>query len=252
MQHYWKCNESSGDLTDLVAGLDLVRTDTHVIGSDTYPAYGAAGPIAAFPSLTAVYSAGVGGGASTHDGVFSVAIPGTPDWTINGNPFTIELWIWLDEYPAAPGYAMQVGDGGSSVSFYLAGFGGTSLTSQIDTDLFIDPNPFPLDTWQHIAITSDGATGKLYRGGVLVDSGAATDAPGSGTVNLLNQGGGSEDPWPGRTAHLAIYDCELTQTDLQEHIANAASVPDVTAGYVWTADGTGGTSWEAPTIEVTY
>jgi hypothetical protein len=171
-----------------------------------------------------------------------------------GDPFTLEAWVYLASYDA--GYIAssmyQLGGGLSTIRLEV----GSSLASpgQVIFKGVTTSETLNLSEWIHVAATFDGTTARIYFNGAEVESGAGnSEASGSGAVYLgggFFSGSGQYTALQGRLAHAAVYSDALTAGEIAAHAA--ATTSSEPAGYVWTADGVGGTSWEAPTIEVTY
>lgn len=90
-----------------------------------------------------------------------------------------------------------------------------------------DPEPFPSDTWVHVAATFDGATIRVYRDGVEGGSAAMAGQIATNELPFLigRTEGGSQGPnfWKGSIDELAVYDRALTATELAAiHAAGSA------------------------------
>ena len=124
----------------------------------------------------------------------------------------------------------------------------------------------PADQWFHMCGTYDGTSAiKLYLNGGLADSDTDTDALINDDQNDVQIGfefrsenlGGSlthteYNDLYGKVDEAAIWSKELTAGEVAS-LATLGNTDSAEAeGKVLTANGTGGTSWEYPTIEVTY
>jgi len=234
LTNYWPADETSGNLIDRKGTSDLT-VETTTVSSVGYPQYGAAGPFAELPELTAVVNAG-NWGASGHDGAFynnSVTIPtGTA-------AYTIELWAYLTSYGTVDA-ATLVEIGGHPTNLaskkLLAFKGGVTVT---------DPTDFPLNAWQHIVVRYNGTTLALFRNATQVASSAAGGATSSGPLSWMNNHTGPTwSPWNGRSCQLALYNCALTDDEIAQHYELRDLGASGAAGLVLQTDGEGGTTWD--------
>jgi hypothetical protein len=200
-------------------------------------------------------------------------------------PFSVAAWVWL--LPEA----VETFDGGimncltQSDAAGRTYFSGWKLTgrwapAQPSAAVWFDRGQptnavaptavaayAPADQWFHVCGTYDGTSAiKLYINGGLADSDTDTHALVNNDENQVWIGheGRQEDfggvgltgtyyaDLYGKVDEASIWSKELTAGE----VASLAALGNITdaeeAGKVLTANGTGGTSWEWPTIEVTY
>lgn len=251
LTHYWPADETSGDLVDRKGSSDLTRT-THVDpvdGVTLWPQYGAPGPF----DGAAVANSGYYSNLTVHEGCFNGSA-GLP------NPFTLELWLYLTEWPhnVLSGETVELGFG-TVVEFGSFGIyvgsnspvdgGSTSRKLYVNhSATLVDPDEFPMLAWQHIAVRHDGATIDLLRNGTVRDSVASAGGPIAGGPRWLNNDGTpARAPWNGYSAHLAIYDCALSDATIVAHSNMlAASETGGSEGDVLTIDNEGNPVWVPP------
>ena len=258
LAHYWPADEASGDLIDRKGSWDLVRTTADVSGV-TYPQYGAAGPFTEQPEYTAVVNAGVQGVPADDHGRFAYSFGSAPPYWTSTNDFTLELWLYLTSYATTGASSvLEIGTaGGTTLGFALNPSAGSGSPANLGFNRgavqLADPDIFPLDSWQHLVGRYDGTTLELFRNGGLVDSDTAGSTSITGAIAWLNvQSGPSWFPTNGRSAHLAFYDCALTDAEISAHRAAQTASPNASAGSVLTADGEGSFSFQPPTIEIEF
>lgn len=240
--HYWPCDEASGSLLDRAGAWDLAP-QTATVSGETFPQYGWGGPFPNRTELTSVRNTGVGGTVGTEDR-FEYFFDTAPFFAA-GQPYTIELWLLANEYGTAYGYGPYILDvsnaGAGPVQMYL--FGGDTLAFQDGAVTVQDSVPLPLDQWHYVVARYDGSTLDLWRNGIQVDSftGLTTvGIPSTSSLSFLNilNGAASENPWRGRGAQLAIYNCALTNGEIAEHVnlreetCDDATTPGTFSGYV--------------------
>lgn len=225
--HYWPADEASGDLVDRKGTGNLVRS-THSYSGVTWPRYGQPGPT---PDGGSVENDGLQGAASSHTGRFAYTIP-APLWAAAA-PFTVECWIYPTAYPSSgAGMLLQIGPGSTGdytavfVQTNKLYFGHGSATSIATTaDL-------PLNVWHHVAARFNGTTLALFLDGAQVATGAGdTTAPAAGSLGYLNTVVTGVDPFRGRSAHLALYNCALSDAEIAAHYA-LRDIPPPTAAEV--------------------
>ena len=70
--------------------------------------------------------------------------------------------------------------------------------------------------WQHLVVTYDGTTGKIYRNGTLVKSGALTANSGTATYNarLGFSANGNDHRFHGKMSQALVYNDALTSTEV--------------------------------------
>jgi Concanavalin A-like lectin/glucanases superfamily len=83
------------------------------------------------------------------------------------------------------------------------------------------PGSVPGGTWRHVAVTNDGRTAKIFVDGVEANSYAFTgDRVPDQAVLLVGSTGPAAGFYPGRMAHLRIYDGALLPLEIQRDIAD--------------------------------
>jgi glucose/arabinose dehydrogenase/PKD repeat protein len=157
----------------------------------------------------------------------AISFDGTNDWlTIADAPsldltsgMTLEAWVrptggsaWrtviLKERPGGLAYGLYArSDGpGPSGDAWIGGVEERALASAT----------LPSSTWTHLAVTYDGANVRLYVGGALVDTEAATGliTTSSGALRI-----GGNNVWPewfaGRIDDVRVYDRALSAAEIQ-------------------------------------
>lgn len=241
----WKLDELSGTTAADSSG---AGNDMTVPGGFSYaaPTWGeAAGPPG---TTTALFARGAGVTAGTR---LNVTMPSG----MTGD-FSAGLWVYVNV---------------TSLLSELLGQGRAIHASGVGWTLFYDgTDKFSVRIRNGsgflISCDNTSAAGAWYLFGVSVVAGTwtmyldgeAQTATGSGTPT------GDTDTWLGdcgtssanhgcdQTLSWAfIVDDPLTAEDWLE-LYEAGVLPGVASGKVWTADGTGGASWEYPTIEMEY
>ena len=145
--------------------------------------------------------------------------------------FTIAAWVYWNG-----GSAWQrIFDFGNDTTNYLfltPSSGSGTLRFAITTNSYgaeqiLETSPLPVGQWQHIAVTRNGNTAKLYTNGVPAVSGTVTIAPASFNP-VLNNFGMSQysDPFfNGRLDEVFIYNYALSDTEITRLAANQPPPP---------------------------
>ncbi|MFT3785478.1 MAG: glycosyl hydrolase [Tepidisphaeraceae bacterium] len=173
------------------------------------------------------YTAGQRGQAVTLDGATSfIKLPSS---MANSNAFTFAAWVLWDG-GAANQRVFDFGDD-TTKSIWLApthsatgnmrfGIRNGSAASQ-----FIEaPTALPSGSWQHVAVTMQGTTAKLYLNGVQQATGTLTTSAVSLTANnFLGKSQWSSDPlFKGKFDDVVIGDFVLTGTQIAALMTNNA------------------------------
>jgi hypothetical protein len=118
-------------------------------------------------------------------------------------------------------------------------------------------SPAGLDdaTWHHVVGTYDGATLRLYLNGTLVASQADTSSISNGAVVTIGSGAGPQGSYTeffyGAVDEAAVWSKALSAAEVAQ-LWLSGNTADTTgdAGKVLTSDGSGGVSYEYPTVDV--
>jgi len=165
----------------------------------------------------ATRTGGVIGGALSFDGVDDY-VEVAYDVSLNDYPpFTVETWVKINELSSKDAIITNKGDSwGQIISpdghYYVALYG-------LAPQQIYSPNIIPLNSWQQLVLTYDGATVKLYENGVNVASQTVTglltkdSEPlmiGANSPNPFSPGpGGSPYLFKGLIDEVAIYNCVI-------------------------------------------
>ena len=246
-------DEPSGStsIADIIGGRDLALQTG---GSGPAPTFEADGPFPDLPAETAIEfsgSEGVGGNQARFDLAISA---GERDEIFGGfHAYTIDAWFYPTAIPSTGGGGVKYFDpgvAGQIVTLTQSSASGGSFTAGRGSDGVALGSTYTLNAWKYCRCTYDGTTLKMFEDTVLVDSdGTATTSQDSGGVIVIGSGGASPwRPFQGRIAQVAMFTEDLSTFPS----LSSGGSGDAVAGTVDTADGSGGTSWEYPTIEVTY
>ena len=239
LAHYWPCDETSGNLIDRKGSIDPSRIAA--TSGSGQPTYGAAGPFTSFPALTAVHNSGSFGVVAHDDGQFNGLMSGFSPTT-----YTLEAWVWFD---SATFQSMIIQFGDASFSLFTPAW---TLQFGCGNIGVSDVVTVPTGAWQYLVGTFDGTNARFYRNATLVGTGTPTShaswsAQFSFTNNYL---GPSYAPLNGRLAQVALYNCALSASEITNHFSLRGATGDHPSGMVLTSDGSGGTTWDYPTIQV--
>ena len=115
-----------------------------------------------------------------------------------------------DVSSANNGFSIRHSDPSGSKTVVLFGIWG-STDGSITTDAI-----WTGDEWQHLVVTYDGTTGKVYRNGTLVKSGALTANSSAGSYNARIGWGanGNDHKFEGGMYQALIYNDALTQSEV--------------------------------------
>jgi hypothetical protein len=210
------------------------------------PAFGAAGPVAAYgfsegQGSTTANSAGSSlsgsvSGATWVDGKFGKALrftgQSTSRVTIADSPllrftsaFTLSAWVNPGtSQPAEPTVIFKQNPGDLAYALYGSGAGvGANAFVRIAGNYrsAVAPAAIPANTWSHLATTYDGSTLSMYVNGALVGS-ASVSGPvdtGSGVLRIGNNSIWSGEGFVGVIDEVRIYDRALSATELLNDMA---------------------------------
>ena len=145
--------------------------------------------------------------------------------------FTIALWVNWDG-----GNAWQrILDCGNDTSQYLflTPNSGSNLRFAITTngpgaEQILQAPPLPVGQWQHLTVTRNGTTARLYTNGVLAAAGTVTIPPASfnPVLNYVGRSQFAADPlFNGRLDELFLYNYALTATEIARLMTNRPPPP---------------------------
>lgn len=150
--------------------------------------------------------------------------------------FTIAAWVnW------AGGNAWQrIFDFGNNTTQYMfltPGSGSGTLRFAISTngnapgaEQILETSPLPVGQWEHVAVTRNGTTARLYTNGVLAMSGTVTIPPASFNPALNNLGMSQypADPFfNGQLDEIYIYNYALSANEIARLATNQPPPPTV-------------------------
>lgn len=162
-----------------------------------------------------------------------IQVPHHPDL----NPteaITIEMWVYLEESAASCPSLV----GKDYTQAYWVGVCGTTLRSYLRGGGSVrDAGTLPLDTWVHVAVTSDGVTRRHFINGVQVGSWPA-GGPNTTSPDPLRIG--SDVSWPftpaARIDEVRIWRIALSASELQEVAKGPIRTPHPGLVAVWSLD----------------
>lgn len=174
-----------------------------------------------------------------------------PPAVANTNAFTFAAWVNWDGGAAN----QRIFDFGNDTSqfFYLSpNFGGemrVGLRNGSGTTGTIGTTALPIGSWQHVAVTMQGSTAKIYLNGVQQAQGTLSDPALSGTLrNYLGKSQWAADPlFNGRLDEIVIADSAMSEAQITALMGN--TLPPFAAHWKGDVDGTwvsnisGNTNW---------
>jgi hypothetical protein len=206
-------------------------------------------------------------GSSGTGGRYLEADPGTPSTFWNLNHMSVAAF-----FKTSAAVGPRAGTIVSSRAYVISGsnYAGWSLYVGYPSRLLVfarwpggaqvdarTPAGVDADTWYHVVGTYNGSAIKLYVDGALVDTTADTSNTAVGInhepAQIGYDIGNFEHLWlTGSVDEVAIWDVALTDEQIANLYTLGRDTVGAAAGLVLTSDGSGGTSWEEPTIRVTY
>lgn len=153
-----------------------------------------------------------------------VKIAGERAWNTIVGSLTMAAWVYVEA--AQPGYRALVcrQRGATANNHFYFGFGGARLGGFVQTTgpmlAVLEPAPFPLREWIHVAMVYDGSSLKVYRAGKEVASIPASGNFAPDTTPILigrdDNGPGAVymDAVSGRIARVRIYSRALTAAEI--------------------------------------
>jgi len=164
---------------------------------------------------------------------------------VSNHPETVEAWARHTGDQSVSGFGSVVGDReDTGVRLDLMdsrdGWRFVWEGSNDGLEIITDKSSFSQDTWQHLVITHDGSTARLYVDGNEVATYSGKDftprSSGEATIATYDPNASQERHFKGYISGVAFYDYELSASRIQAHYDAAyapADAPDLTA----TADG---------------
>jgi hypothetical protein len=165
-------------------------------------------------------------------------------------------------------YNLGVGGGGWAVSYqktsgtpYVLYFNCSDSVTGHNIQLSTAPAGLSAETWYYCAVTRDTTTSPsptytLWLNGVSVQAVQSPywddgyfDRPGGLTIGNIGSGG-LDQYFKGSVDEVAIYASTLQAADLLSLYSAAVGTGGTAAGEVLTSDGSGGTTWAMPTVDV--
>jgi len=116
-----------------------------------------------------------------------------------------------DVSSANNGFSIRHSDPSGSKTVVMFGIWGST-----DSSITTDSEILTGDEWQHLVVTYDGTTGKIYRNGVLQKSGSMTANSSAGSYNARIGWGanGNDQKFEGNMAQALVYNDALTQSEV--------------------------------------
>jgi hypothetical protein len=180
----------------------------------------------------AEWAGGKYGGSLKFDGEDMVTIPASEDLNLT-EEFTLEAWI-KPETEGEYGHLFVKEDAAEEQTAYVITKHGSKLAAYLGVPGVEEESPssaLEVGAWQHVAVTYDGARGRLYVNNELV--GDALVAEVLSTDGALRIGGGdlwwSDEGFKGRIDEVRIYDRALdgeeVGADMETGVETSASGP---------------------------
>ena len=153
--------------------------------------------------------------------------------------FTIAVWVNWDGGSAWQ-RIFDFGNDTTQYMFLTPSSGSGTLRFAVTTngggfEEILQTSPLPVGQWQHVAITRNGNSAKLYTNGVLAASGSV-DIPPANFNPVLNYLGDSQYPadplFNGRLDELFIYNYTLSDLEITRLAANQPPPPIVPTSLV--------------------
>jgi autotransporter-associated beta strand protein len=174
-----------------------------------------------------------------------------PMGIVNSSSFTFGAWVYWNGGSSG----QRIFDFGNSTDQFLFLSPGISgqmrlgLRNGSGTTTSISTTALPAGSWQHVAVTVQGASAKIYLNGILQAQGSLPDPALSGTLrNFIGKSQWSSDPlFNGRIDEVVLIDSALTEGQI------AGLMTGITSPFVahwqgdvnenWSTNITGDTNW---------
>jgi hypothetical protein len=157
--------------------------------------------------------------------------------------FTFAGWVYWN----GGGAWQRIFDFGNNTTEYMfltPNSGSGTLRFAITTngnggEQIIQTSPLPTGQWQHVAITRNGTTLKLFTNGVLAATSTATIAPAifNPALNYLGKSQWPDPPFNGRLDEVYIYNYALSDTEISRLANNVPPPPSEPTTLVTTVAG---------------
>jgi hypothetical protein len=146
--------------------------------------------------------------------------------------FTLAAWVYWNG-----GNAWQrifdFGNGTTQYLFLTPSSGSGTLRFAITTngggaEQIVETTPLAVGRWQHVAVTRNGNTARLYTNGVLAATGTVSIPPASfnPALNFLGESQYSTDPlFNGQLDEMYVYNYALSDTEITRLAANQPPPP---------------------------
>ena len=108
-----------------------------------------------------------------------ISTPSSSDFTLGTGDFTIEFWAWPKNFTnRGTFYDSRASSGTTGITIGHEASSGeirVYMNASSGSDIAVQSSDFNVKTWQHVAVTRESGTVRLFIGGVLKDTGTASD-----------------------------------------------------------------------------
>ncbi len=183
-----------------------------------------------FPGDQSPWVSGRIGGAVQINGAEFQEYGTAEDYEKASSTLTVSTWVWADSLTSWASFLKNWGSiSAGQFHFGIAGDGiyENIYIRQTDgrTPNVSDPDPFPTNSWQHVAFVCDGAEVRLYRNGAEVASTPYDGTLAEPPMNCLGVGikmeddcfvpaGSAAGPWQGKMDDLALWKRGLSAQEI--------------------------------------